>query len=100
MTTRKSKTTAPKASAAKTTKTATKTAKKTTANKKATARKKPQARVRKPKATPAPAPSYDEISARAYEIFEQSGYQHGRDEQHWLQAERELLAERQASPRP
>lgn len=33
-----------------------------------------------------------EIAARAYELFLESGSLHGRDVEHWLQAERELRA--------
>ncbi len=35
-------------------------------------------------------PSHDEIAARAFEIFAGRGFQHGQDQQDWLQAEREL----------
>lgn len=35
----------------------------------------------------------DEIRARAYEIYVESGYEEGRADAHWLAAERELLAE-------
>jgi hypothetical protein len=38
----------------------------------------------------APYPSQEAIAARAYELYVQSGYQNGHDEEHWLQAEREL----------
>jgi HSP20 family protein len=34
---------------------------------------------------------FNGISRRAYEIFESSGYDFGRDLENWLQAERELL---------
>ena len=34
----------------------------------------------------------DSIMKRAYEIWGQSGRPHGLDKEHWLQAERELLA--------
>jgi hypothetical protein len=36
----------------------------------------------------------DEISRRAYEIFEARGSQHGHDLDDWLQAERELRGTR------
>jgi len=32
----------------------------------------------------------DEVARRAYEIYERSGFEHGRDLDHWLIAEREL----------
>jgi hypothetical protein len=35
-------------------------------------------------------PTAAEIAKRAYHIWEQSGWQHGRDVQDWLQAEKEL----------
>jgi hypothetical protein len=49
--------------------------------------------------------SSDEIAARAYEIYEREGRSDGRDMDHWLQAEKELRAERQrrqssVDPRP
>jgi hypothetical protein len=34
----------------------------------------------------------EKIRARAYELWDRAGRQHGRDEEHWLQAERELGA--------
>lgn len=37
-----------------------------------------------------PAMTPDEVARRAYEIYERSGFQHGRDVDHWLIAEREL----------
>lgn len=36
------------------------------------------------------APTHDEISARARQIWERNGRPDGRDEEHWFQAEREL----------
>jgi hypothetical protein len=39
--------------------------------------------------------SYEEIAMRAYEIYTREGMVEGRDMEHWLQAERELKAERQ-----
>src|SRR5437868_3517806 len=36
-------------------------------------------------------PTHEEISARAYWIWVELGYPAGRDLEHWLQAERELL---------
>lgn len=34
--------------------------------------------------------SNEKIAARAYEIWQASGRPHGHDQEHWLQAEREL----------
>ena len=36
-------------------------------------------------------PKHDEIAHRAYELFLSSGAMHGRDLEHWLTAESELL---------
>ena len=44
-------------------------------------------------------PTREQIAARAYELFVRSGYQHGRSEEHWLQAERELKREYAAKTR-
>jgi hypothetical protein len=41
-------------------------------------------------------PNHEDVARRAYELFEASGRQHGRHEEHWLQAEAELLAAVQA----
>lgn len=35
-------------------------------------------------------PTREDIAKRSYEIFLESGSQHGHHEAHWLQAEREL----------
>jgi hypothetical protein len=51
-------------------------------------------RTRKPRTTPAtPTAStlnHDDIAHRAYELFLSNGAMHGRDLEHWLQAETEL----------
>ncbi|MFT3781465.1 MAG: DUF2934 domain-containing protein [Nibricoccus sp.] len=36
-------------------------------------------------------PSHEEVSRRAFEIWLQEGQPHGRDMEHWYQAERQLL---------
>lgn len=36
-------------------------------------------------------PGHDQIAVRAYELWQADGSPNGRDEQHWLDAERELL---------
>jgi hypothetical protein len=41
---------------------------------------------------PRPAPTCDQIARRAFELFAETGYQHGHDVEHWLQAENELWA--------
>ncbi len=40
------------------------------------------------------APTRDEISARAHELYVKSGHPGGRDLEFWLEAERQLLDER------
>ncbi len=48
-----------------------------------------------PSLNPVASPSMEErIRVRAYELFENRGYQHGRDLDDWLQAEAELLRAR------
>jgi hypothetical protein len=37
-------------------------------------------------------PGYDDIAARAYELFLQRGGEHGHDRDDWLSAERQLLS--------
>ena len=62
----------------------------TTALKKTTATR---SRVRKsePAARTAPEPvTHDAIAARAYDLFVRSGFQHGRDVEFWLEAERQV----------
>jgi hypothetical protein len=41
---------------------------------------------------PIPINVEEEIRRRAYELFEQRGYNHGSDYEDWLRAEREILA--------
>lgn len=36
-------------------------------------------------------PSQNQIATRAYEIWQENGCRHGRDQLDWLQAERELI---------
>jgi len=44
-----------------------------------------------------PNPTPDQIQARAYQLWESAGREHGHDMEHWFQAETELRA---ASRRP
>jgi len=39
-----------------------------------------------------PAPTHDQVAARAYEIYQERGYTPGDPMQDWLQAERDLAA--------
>ena len=45
-----------------------------------------------PPTEPPPAVSEDDIARRAYELFVEQGWQHGRDLEHWLIAEQEIRA--------
>ena len=43
-------------------------------------------------------PNQQDIAFRSYQIWEREGRPHGRDQEHWYRAERELTAE-QAKPK-
>lgn len=61
-----------------------------------TATKTPARRATKAKTTTTletRTPSYDEIATRARTLFERSGHAAGRDEEFWLEAERQLRDE-------
>jgi hypothetical protein len=50
-----------------------------------------------------PEPTYEEIAARAYALWESGGHRHGSSDQDWILAEQQLRAERAAAlvrPRP
>jgi len=49
------------------------------------------ARNKQAETNPAEAPSIEEIQQRAYEIHLEGGRVHGRDQDDWFQAERELV---------
>jgi len=88
--TTKKKKTAAKAATKKSTK--KKTAKKPVPK---TSRKKtPAKKVSRRKAVAAVDPTYDEIAARAYVVWERKGRSEGRDMENWREAEAELRAER------
>lgn len=62
-----------------------------------TTKKRTTARPRRAAKTAArTAPTHDEIALRARALYEQSGFAAGRDEEFWLEAERQLIAEKQA----
>lgn len=46
------------------------------------------------------APTHDQISQRAYELYRESGCIEGRDMENWLQAEAELRARNEPSIKP
>ena len=54
------------------------------------AKQSPVANAAPPVTSAAPRPA--DVAARAYEIWQQSGCPHGKDKEHWFQAERELRA--------
>jgi hypothetical protein len=41
-----------------------------------------------------------QIEARAYVLWERAGRPHGRHEEHWIKAEKEILSESKAKARP
>ena len=49
---------------------------------------------------PSAKPSQEEISKRAYEIYESNGCQPGREMENWLAAEAELMTEAQKQETP
>ena len=52
-----------------------------------------------PSATPlvATAPTHDDISQRAYDLYAESGYQQGQSNQNWVRAEKDLNDRRAAT---
>jgi hypothetical protein len=47
----------------------------------------------RPTITKGPAPTHDQISKRAHDLWLKKGCKHGQDEQNWLEAEAQLRAE-------
>jgi hypothetical protein len=45
-----------------------------------------------PPISPVRGPNPTDVAARAYQLWQQSGCAHGRDQEFWFQAERELRA--------
>lgn len=43
---------------------------------------------------------HDKVAARAYELYQQSGCQEGREQENWDQAERELSGQRDIGSEP
>lgn len=87
-----SKKTTKKKTAAKTKTTKKKTTKKKTAGK--STKKTPAKKAGRKKAVAAVEPTYDEIAARAFTIWERKGRAEGQDMVNWREAEAELRAER------
>lgn len=48
-------------------------------------------------AAPAPAPSFEEIRERAYDLWDRNHRPNGCEHEFWLMAERELKAERRST---
>ena len=59
--------------------------------KKAVMKNNSHRKTNQPSETQAPVPLREQIETRAYEIWSASGGGHGRDLEHWLQAENEIL---------
>lgn len=45
-------------------------------------------------------PREEEIRLLAYQLFCESGYQHGKDQEHWLEAERRVLGDSGSNEEP
>ncbi len=45
------------------------------------------------------APTHEQIAVRAHELFVRSGHQHGREQEFWLEAERQLNEEAKGAHR-
>jgi hypothetical protein len=54
--------------------------------------KKPAGANVAPPLSPVRAPDPTDVAARAYQLWQQAGCAHGRDQEFWFQAERELRA--------
>lgn len=77
--------------ATKTTPKKSTTTTKTTTAKRAPAKKPTTAKMTvAPKTVTAATPTHDEIARRAYQLFEDRGFQHGHDIEDWKRAEAEL----------
>lgn len=51
-------------------------------------------------AAPAHTPTFEDISRRAYELWEKDGRPEGNEQQHWYQAEKELSQRDRTRPIP
>jgi len=68
--------------------------KKEAAPKKTAAGKAANPKTTSKKASASKESSQDKIARVAYELYEKSGYVHGRDVEHWLEAERIVLGKK------
>ena len=68
--------------------------KKEAAPKKTAGRKAATPKTTSKKSSPSKESAQDKIARVAYELYEKSGYVHGRDIEHWIEAERIVLGKR------
>jgi Protein of unknown function (DUF2934) len=68
--------------------------KKEAAPKKTASRKAATPKTATKKSTPSKESAQDKIARVAYELYEKSGYVHGRDVEHWLEAELIVLGKK------
>lgn len=68
--------------------------KKEAAPKKTAGRKAANPKTSSKKASASKESPQDKIARVAYELYEKSGYVHGRDVEHWLEAERIVLGKK------
>jgi len=68
--------------------------KKEAAPKKTVGRKAATPKTSSKKSSPSKESVQDKIARVAYELYEKSGYVHGRDVEHWIEAERIVLGKK------
>jgi DUF2934 family protein len=68
--------------------------KKESAPKKTAVKKVATPKTTSKKSSPAKESVQDKIARVAYELYEKSGYVHGRDVEHWIEAERIVLGKK------
>jgi hypothetical protein len=70
--------------------------KKEAAPKKTAGRKAATPKTTSKKSSPSKESVQDKIARVAYELYEKSGYVHGRDVEHWIEAERIVLGKKKS----
>jgi hypothetical protein len=70
--------------------------KKEAAPKKTAGRKAATPKTTSKKSSPSKVSVQDKIARVAYELYEKSGYVHGRDVEHWIEAERIVLGKKKS----
>ena len=68
--------------------------KKEAAPKKTAGKKAATPKAASKKSSPSKESAHDKIARVAYELYEKSGYVHGRDVEHWIEAERIVLGKK------